>query len=158
MGISSGVCAWFERAWLLLKDQLRFRPMEFLKPQSSAVAGARWSARRSARRARREASCSESYAARRGSSESNCSNFHEWGAASPENSTVSIIRVPSENSWFGYSWLGCLTRWTGGGDGPPRNGGQCRHGGTPMLHWLVSLTRFLVCDAKTIGAADRRVH
>ena len=26
--------------------------------------------------------------------------FHEWGAASPEDFTASIIRVHSENSWF----------------------------------------------------------
>jgi hypothetical protein len=25
---------------------------------------------------------------------------HEWGAASPEDFTASIIRVHSENSWF----------------------------------------------------------
>ena len=27
-------------------------------------------------------------------------NFHEWGAASPENFIVGVIRVHSKNSWF----------------------------------------------------------
>jgi hypothetical protein len=58
-------------------------------------AGARWSDRRSARRARRE-----------GSSESNRTNLHEGGAASPEDFVFGLIRVDSENSWFKCSPLG----------------------------------------------------
>ena len=103
--------------------------MEHLKPLSSTLAGARteslgklkeeqlkvgpkgaqhrerWkstSVRRSARMARRE-----------GTSESNSAKFHEWGVAPLENSIVGMISVPSGNSWFRYSGLGCLTRWTG---------------------------------------------
>ena len=49
---------------------------------------------------------------REGTSESNRTNIHEWGAAPLEDSIVGMIRVPSGNSWFRYSGLGCLTRWT----------------------------------------------
>ena len=39
--MSTGVCAWFEKAGRLLKAQHWFRPMEHLKPLSSTLAGAR---------------------------------------------------------------------------------------------------------------------
>jgi len=56
-------------AWLLCRE------FKVPNPQFSAGAGARWSDRRSAQRARRE-----------GSSESNRTSFQEWGAASPVES------------------------------------------------------------------------
>lgn len=37
---------------------------------------------------------------RGGSSESNRTIFHEWGAASPKNFIISLIRVHSLNSWL----------------------------------------------------------
>ena len=61
---------------------LLWREFKVLHPQSSAGAGARWSDRRSARRATRE-----------GSSESNRTSFHEWGAASLVESRYDLIRV-----------------------------------------------------------------
>ena len=68
--------------------------MEFkvLHPQSSAGAGARWSDRRSAQRARRE-----------GSSESNRMSFQEWGAASLVNVLVGFLFVFLLTSWFNRS-------------------------------------------------------
>jgi hypothetical protein len=40
----------------------------------------------------------------------NRTNFHEWGAASPENFIVGLIRVYSKNSWFKCSTLGHPSR------------------------------------------------
>jgi hypothetical protein len=36
----------------------------------------------------------------------NRTNFHEWGAASPENFIFDMIRVYSKNSWFKCAVLG----------------------------------------------------
>jgi hypothetical protein len=40
------------------------------------------------------------------SSYRNRTNFHEWGAASPENFFVGFIRVYLRTSWFKYAALG----------------------------------------------------
>jgi hypothetical protein len=39
-------------------------------------------------------------------STTNRTNFHEWGAASPEMFVFGLIRVDSENSWFKCSPIG----------------------------------------------------
>jgi len=122
----------------LLKAQHWFRPMEHLKPLSSTLAGARTESLGKLKEEQLKVGPNGRSigddATHRASQIDQI--VHEWGATPLENSIVGIIRVPSGNSWFGYQRLGCLTRWIDGGDGLPRNGGQCRHGGTPMTHWL----------------------
>ena len=125
-----------------MKTCLLWREFNVLHPQSSAGAGARWSDRRSAQRARRE-----------GSSESNCTSFQEWGAASPVESHYRVYSclfakcVVEMCSEVGSAWDECRAEEDLGvpGKGNPGKSqtaapsGTCRFVG--CLMWFFSLTK-----------------